>query len=232
MDLGFTVGARRLGLASSIATVVLTVAYAITLVVGLATLPSPDAPIGDPMFTILEVLILALMPAMVCLMVALHAWASPGSRPVTLAAVVVMAMVAVVTCSVHFAVLTLSRTPTFAEQPWAPLLLSFRWPSVAYALDILAWDVFFPLSMFLAAPALHGSRLARGIRALMIASGVLALAGLSGVVTGDMQLRNIGILGYVGVFLVVAALLFVLFYRALRREREPRPCDSPRTSPS
>jgi len=35
---------------------------------------------------------------------------------------------------------------------------------------------------------------------MMIASGVLALAGLSGVVVGDMQLRNIGIVGYVGVF--------------------------------
>jgi hypothetical protein len=48
----------------------------------------------------------------------------------------------------------------------------------------------------------------------MIASGVLALAGLSGVLAGDMQLRNIGIVGYVGVFLVVAGLLAVLFYRA------------------
>lgn len=40
-----------------------------------------------------------------------------------------------------------------------------------------------------------------------------ALAGLSGVATGDMRLRNIGILGYVGVFVVVAVLLAVLFRR-------------------
>jgi hypothetical protein len=52
----------------------------------------------------------------------------------------------------------------------------------------------------------------------MIASGVLALAGLSGVVAGDMQLRNIGLVGYVGVFLVVAALLAVLFYRTTPQE--------------
>ena len=223
MDTGFTVSARRLGLASPIATVVLMVAYAVTLVVGLVTLPSPDAPIGDPMFTILEVLILALMPAVVSLMAALHAWASPPFKALTLAAVIFMAMVAVVTCCVHFVVLTVSRSPAFADQPWAPLLLSFRWPSVAYALDILAWDVFFPLSMFLAAPALRGGRLARWIRALMIASGVLALAGLSGVVTGDMQLRNIGILGYVGVFLVVAVLVSVLFYRTAPDDRGLRP---------
>jgi hypothetical protein len=67
--------------------------------------------------------------------------------------------------------------------------------------------------MFFAAPVLSGSRLATSIRVLMIVSGVLALAGLSGVVAGDMQLRNIGIVGYLVLFLVVAGLLGVLFYR-------------------
>jgi hypothetical protein len=110
--------------------------------------------------------------------------------------------------------LTLSRQPEFAGQPWESLIFPFTWPSVVYALDILAWDIFFPLSMLFAAPVFRGSRLAAWICVLMIASGVLALAGLSGVVVGDMQLRNIGIVGYVGVFLIVAALLTVLFYRA------------------
>ncbi|HCU35823.1 MAG TPA: hypothetical protein DGT21_10320, partial [Armatimonadetes bacterium] len=58
-----------------------------------------------------------------------------------------------------------------------------------------------------------GSRLAVWVRWMMIASGVLALAGLIGVLTGSMQLRNIGIVGYVGVFLVVVVLLAVFFYR-------------------
>ena len=68
--------------------------------------------------------------------------------------------------------------------------------------------------MLFAAPVFFGSRLATSMRVLMIASGALALAGLSGVVVGDMRLRNIGIVGYVGVFLIVAALLATLFYRA------------------
>ena len=73
-----------------------------------------------------------------------------------------------------------------------PLVVSFRWPSVAYALDILGWDVFFALSMLFAAQVFWGSRLAVWIRVLMIVSGVLSLAGLSGVVVGDMQLRTSG----------------------------------------
>jgi hypothetical protein len=93
------------------------------------------------------------------------------------------------------------------------LLFSFTWPSFAYSLDILAWDFFFALSMLFAAPVFADGQLARWIRALMTISGILALAGLTGAAVGDMQLRNIGILGYLVVFLVVAALLGVLFYQ-------------------
>jgi hypothetical protein len=210
----FTATARRLGIFSAAATLILLVAYAVTLAMGLASLESPQQPIGDPMFTILEVLIISMMPAMVALMVVVHAWAPMHAKTLSLTSLVFMGMLAGLTCSVHFVTLTLSRQPEFTAQPWLPLVLSFNWPSVVYALDILGWDVFFPLSMLFAAPVFWGTRLAAWIRVLMTASGVLALAGLSGVVVGDMQLRNIGIVGYVGVFLVVTALLAVLFYRA------------------
>jgi hypothetical protein len=213
MALTFTTTARRFGIASAGSVAALQVAYAITLITGFLSLESPDQPIGDPMFTILEVLILAMMPAMVALMVAVHAWAAPRAKVWSLTSVVFMGLVAGVTSSLHFLILTLSRQPAFAEVSSLPLFLSFEWPSVAYALDILAWDVFFALSMLFAAPVFGGSRLATSIRVLMITSGVLALAGLGGVVTGDMSLRNVGIVGYLGVFLIVAVLLGVLFYR-------------------
>ncbi len=213
MAIMFTATARRLGISSAVGVVVLGLAYAVTLIVGFLSLQSPQQPIGEPMFSILEVLIIVMMPAMVALMVAVHAWAPVDAKALSLTAVVFMGLVAGVTCCVHFVILTLSRQPAFAGQAWLPLFLSFRWPSVVYALDILGWDFFFPLSMLFAAPVFGGSRLAVSIRVLMIASGALALAGLSGVVTGDMQLRNIGIVGYLGVFLVVACLLAVLFSR-------------------
>jgi hypothetical protein len=210
----FTATARSLGIFSAAATVILLVAYAVTLAVGLASLESAQQPIGDPMFTILEVLIIIMMPVMVALMVVVHAKAPVHAKALSLISLVFMGLLAGVTCSLHFVILTLSRQPEFTGQPWLPLVFSFSWPSIAYALDILGWDVFFALSMLFAAPVFRGSRLAAWIRVLMIASAVLALAGLSGVVAGEMQLRNIGIVGYVGVFLVVAALLVLLFYRA------------------
>ena len=214
VGLTFTASARRLGIASAVGTALLTAAYAGTLVAGLSSLESPQQPIGDPWFSMLEVLILLLMPVIVALMVAVHAWAPAEAKVFSLTALVFAALLAGLTCSVHFVILTVGRPVVSADPAVMRVLLSFEWPSVAYALDILAWDVFFALSALCAAPAFAGSHLARWIRALLVASGALALAGLSGVVAGDMRLRMIGVVGYVGVFPVAAVLMALLFHRA------------------
>ncbi|MFA5962672.1 MAG: hypothetical protein WC804_01525 [Sphingomonas sp.] len=206
--------ARGLGLVSAALILPTALAYAVTLALGLASLTSPAQPIGDPYFTILELLILVLAPAMMSLMVAVHGWAPVRWRTFTLTAVCFMAMLAVVTCSVHFVIVTLGRQPGFVDNPALAPLIAFRWPSLAYALDILAWDVFFALAMLFAAPAFTGAGLRAAIRLAMRTSAVLALAGLAGVVSGNMAVRNIGIAGYLGVFLIVDALLLLLFLRA------------------
>lgn len=75
----FTRNARRLGIASALGFVCLSVVYDVTLGVGLASLPSPAQQIGDPYFSALEVLIILMIPLLVTLMVAVHAWA-PSHR--------------------------------------------------------------------------------------------------------------------------------------------------------
>jgi hypothetical protein len=63
----------------------------------------------------------------------------------------------------------------------------------------------------------------------MMISGALALGGLSGVILDDAQFRNIGIVGYAGVFPVAALLLAILFYRARSPEAgKTQPRLSPR----
>ncbi len=65
--------------------------------------------------------------------------------------------------------------------------------------------------MLFAAPVFLGAGIYRAIRIAMIASAVLVLAGLGGLALSDMSLRIIGIAGYLLVFMVVDALLLVLF---------------------
>lgn len=221
-SLSFTARARSLGIAAAMGTVLLIVGYAFTLGVGLLSLPSPQEPIGNPIFSILEILIIVMMPAMIALMVAVHAWAPAESKVYGLLAVVFMSLVAAVTCSVHFVILAIGRQVELPGSAWTALFLSFKWPSVPYALDVLAWDVFFALSVLCAAPVFSGSRLADSIRALLLASGVLALAGLTGIIFGDMRLRMIGVVGYVGVFPVAALLLGALFKRTTTPDRSAR----------
>lgn len=230
MNHRYTVAARRLGVASAVAVASLVVIYTVTLAAGFLSLDSPRDPIGDPYFSLLEILILSMVPFMVTLMVAVHAWAPAEARVFSLTALAFMVVLAGLTSALHFVILTVSREAAFADLSWLPLVLSFEWPSVAYAIDILAWDVFFALSVLFAAPVFGGSRLALWVRALLIVSGVLSAAGLSGVVLGNMQARNIGIVGYTVVFAVAAVLLAVLFYRTkpkvLRHEDRKAPNDS------
>jgi hypothetical protein len=68
----------------------------------------------------------------------------------------------VFTAGLHVSVLTLSRTPGFAGQEWAGDVFAFQWDSVVYALDILAWDVFFPLAALFAALTVQGPGMAAG----------------------------------------------------------------------
>ena len=111
----------------------------------------------------------------------------------------------------HFIILTLSGQRGFTKGAVVDSFLAFQWPSVVYALEVLAWDVFFALGMLFAAPAFRGGGLNRAIRITMIISGLLALVGLIGVPSGDMMFRNIGIGGYLGASLVLDGLLLTLF---------------------
>lgn len=219
---GFTRTHRMAGRAAALGVSFLLIAYLITLILGFLSLASPQDPIGDPYFSILESLIVVIAPLMVVVMVAVHAYASPEAGMYSLTALAFMILMAGITSSVHFVILTVSHLIESAGFPWGSLFFSFTWPSVAYALDILAWDIFFALAMLFAAPVFTRGRLERTVRVLMIVSGVLSLAGLVGVPLADMNLRNIGIIGYAGVSIVVFLLLGVVFGRARRVPGEQR----------
>lgn len=191
----------------------LSIAYAVVLAAGIGSLASADEPIGDPYFSILELLILLMCPLLVGLFAVIHVRAPKTRRTFSLVALVFASLTAGLTACVHFSILAISRTPEFASLPQWELLFSFQWPSLAYALDILAWDVFFAIAALCAAPAVHPGKLAPYVSGLFLVSGVLALAGLGGVFLGDMQIRNIGVLGYVGVF-TAAVLVSALHLRS------------------
>lgn len=217
--LRFTPQHRRVGRVAAWGVVVLMFAYAVTTGLGFLSLESPQEPIGDPYVTVMELLIVALAPLLVVTMVAVHASAPPAARLYSLAALVFMTVLACITSCVHIVVLTVGRPLAATGEPWVPLFVSFTWPSVVYALDILAWDLFFALSVLCAVPVFRGDGTReRAVRALLAVSGVLSLAGLLGVPLADMGIRNVGVVGYA----VVAPWAFLLVGVVLGRT-QPTP---------
>jgi len=191
----------------------LIVAYAVTTILGFLSLKSPQDPIGDPYFAIMELLIVLMMPPMVLTMVVVHYYAPPERKAYSLTALAFMVLCAGFTMCLHFVILTFGRQVEASGLTWLPLFLSFKWPSVAYSIDILAWDIFFPLSFLFAAPVFKGGRLEAAVRLLMNVSGILSFAGLIGAPLADMRYRNIGIIGYALVAPVAFLLLAILFGR-------------------
>jgi hypothetical protein len=101
---------------------------------------------------------------------------------------------------VHFVELTVARRIDPATFPGYARIFGWEWPSTFYAIDIVAWDVFFGLSLLFAVPAFAHRSDATIIRRGLIASGSLCLIGLIGPFADAIACREIGILGYTIVF--------------------------------
>lgn len=218
---GFTVQHRAVGRAAAWAAFFLEQVYAVVALCGFLSLKSPEDPIGDPFLSIMALLIILITPFMVANMVAVHAYASPEFKIYSLTALAFMIIVAGLTSSVNFAVLMVSRQVEAAGSPWLPLFLPYKWPAVAYALDIFAWGWFFALSMLFAAPIFREGRLEKTVCILMIVSGSLSLVGLISLPLSAMQAIRIGIVGWGVAGPLVFLVLAVVFGRT-----QPAPGES------
>ena len=199
---------QSLARTASFTVTILLVAYIIITLLGFASLESPDDPIEDPYFTMMEVLILLIMPPMVLIFVALHE--QSDKKLYTLSALAFMTACAGITSCVHFVVLTVSRQIQ-DEIPGSEYLMSFSWPSVVYALDILAWDWFFGLAMIIGSIPWWGeTRMNKALCILMNISGILSLVGLIALPLDNIQIRIIGIVGYAAVSIPAFVLMGML----------------------
>lgn len=186
------------------------VAYIVALAFGFARF-GLDRPITDPVLAAMEVLTLLSAPPMVVAMAAVHSHASADRKFFGVLALSFTVLFAGTTSVVHFVELTAARQSGTAE---------IAWPSTAYAVELLAWDWFLGLALWMAGFVFPGSGRERGLRHGLWLSGALALLGTVGPMVGDMRLQRIGILGYAGVLPVAFFLLArLLWHRSLEKSR-------------
>lgn len=197
---------NHLGMWSAIGLSIVGLIYAVTVTIGMYG-SGLARPIEDPVLAIMEILTLLTAPMLVVLMCAIHSRASQNYKTYSLIALSFVILVAGLTSCVHFVGLTALRQTDME---------GIIWPSVIYAVELLAWDIFLGLSLLFVTPVFSGDGLKRKIRVLLITTGVLCIAGSIGPLTGDMRLQFAAVLGY-GVLLPVAWLMISAdFYRSIK----------------
>lgn len=198
------------GYVSGLSVFILGILYAIITTLGFLSLESPKQQIPDPYFSMMEVLSILISLGMAFCFTAL--FFIENLKPRKLAAflaLLMMYLATAITSCVHFVVLSLRSSDHFNIGDY-DYLFSFTWPSVVYALDILAWDWFYALSVLFAAFLFGTYNNTLWIRRILLISGLLSLAGLMGVYFENMAIRNVGILGYA----VVGPIAFLLVGRS------------------
>lgn len=169
---------------------------------------TPSEPIGDPYLAAMELLTIASALALVGLCGALASLCSAKHRVLGLVTLAFGTLAAGLTTSVHFTQLTAVR------QLWRSGALSdYRliWPSPAFAVEYLAWDLLVGITMLLGAATLGHSPARRRARAVLVLGGLCCLAGLSGPASGQMLLQNVAVFGYAILLPVAAYLLARMF---------------------
>lgn len=200
----------QLGVRSGAAVVLVGVAYAIVLAIGM-TRYGLSEPIGDPTLALMEVLTIASALPVLSLFVALHAATETSRKLWATLALCCAAMFAFATTGVHLVELTAGR---------ALGSHGLVWPSATYAIELFAWDFLLGLALLLAAGALPVSHGTRRLRYWLRATGGMCLAGLVGPVVGDMRLQFVGVVGY-ALMLPVAAWMLIGWFRG---GNVPPPC--------
>lgn len=170
------------------------IAYAAVLVVGMSV-HGLSAPIVDPILALMELLTLASAPAILALVAAIATRASAERRVAGVLAIAFAAMFALATMMVHFEALSAGR------QTGRDTIV---WPSTAYAVELLAWDLLLGLALLCSAGAIAPSPRARAAKRGLMLTGILCLAGTAGPLLDAMRLQFIGVFGYAVVLPVVA----------------------------
>lgn len=173
----------------------------------------------DPYWAIAEILTIVGAPIQVILFASIHESAPPRGKLYSLLGFGWMLVMAALTVTVHFVELTVARRIDVLAAPGLVRVFDFRSPSLILGVELLAWHLFFGLSLLFAASAFRGPGMEAAVRVCLRVGGALCIAGLIGPVVGDPRLRLIGVFGYGVVFPISCVMMGFVFKQALARSR-------------
>ena len=202
----------QFGLRSAWANFVLFIVYDLIVITGIVI---GQGVLKEPYLAIAEVMTLVGAPLLILLTVAIHECAPQSAKVFSLTALGWILLLAGSTVIVHFVNLTLWRQINDQQKIDYVRFLGWEWPSMMYAIELVAWHLFFGLSMFFAAFAFKGVGKEKIVKQGLIITGILCIVGLIGPVIGDLKWRMIGIFGYGILFPIICVYIARVFKNAL-----------------
>lgn len=200
--------ANRIGVWAAYAVTAVGLLYAVSLCAGFA-LYGLSAPIVDPLLAIMEILTMVSALFLLVIMSALHVQSTAArmTHRNTYSVIALACMIAAVTLTlaVHFVELTALRQLGSA---------GIVWPSIPYALELLAWNPLLGLSLLFAALAIEPLKQTSRLRGGLFLCGALCVAGTIGPAIGNMRWQFVGVFGYA----VVLPIVTLEIAKYLRRE--------------
>jgi hypothetical protein len=202
--------ASQLGFWSALLTTLGGLAYFL-LILGLILTGQFSLPLAEPVQLFAGVLNFLFCPAIVLVMVSLHAVTPPEKKVFSqgsLAFTLLFAMSVSINRFTQLGVVRGSMGPGIAEGiEW---FLPYGDHSVMFGLEMLGWGWFLGLAMLMAAPLFSGDRVQLWLRWLMVAYGVLGLMSAILYLMGSAA-AAIGFVAWGAILPVVTGLLAVYF---------------------
>jgi len=179
----------------------------------IAALASGTFPPEGLLQTLMNVVIMLVIPTMILIWVTIHQVTPAEKQVFSLGSLVLLAIFCVPTSINRYNALTIvPQAVAMGKSEGLEWFLPYGSPSVMAAMEVLSWGFYYGLSCLLLAPVFGGNGLEKAIFWSLIASGGLSLFSILGQVLNSIPLSMPGVLAW-GPGLILLTVLWTLWFR-------------------
>jgi len=196
--------------------ITLGIIYVLLITIGIMTQSKETGYIRDDIRILMEIFTMISAVLLLLFAISIDQVVEQDKRLFSIFSVLMMLGLVILTFFCHFINITIGKN-LIKNNEILGYLFSLTWPSLIFAVDILAWDIFFGLSFIALGISIMDIFAKKIIAITMIIAGILSLVGLISLPLNNMNLRYIGVFGY-----TVMPLITSIFYNLELNKEEKK----------
>jgi hypothetical protein len=193
--------------------ITLGIIYVLLITIGIMTQSKETGYIQDDIRILMEISTMISAILLLLFAISIDQLVEESKKLFSTFSVLMMLGLVILTLFCHFISITIGESLIENNEIFG-YLVSLTWPSVIFAVDILAWDILFGLSFIALGISIINSFPKKIIPITMIVAGILSLVGLIALPLNNMNLRYIGVFGYT----VMPLITSILYISGLNKE--------------